>query len=51
LHLMCDREHHVDSPGLRSSPDIAVARLDLCRCTGYQHIVDATKLAAERLRR
>ena len=23
---------------------------DLCRCTGYQHIVDAVKLAAEKMR-
>ena len=23
---------------------------NLCRCTGYQHIVDAVKLAAEKMR-
>jgi aerobic-type carbon monoxide dehydrogenase small subunit (CoxS/CutS family) len=36
------------------SPDEAAVREalsgNLCRCTGYQHIVDAVLLAAERMR-
>ena len=34
-----------------SEPEIRQALSgNLCRCTGYQHIVDAVKLAAERMR-
>jgi carbon-monoxide dehydrogenase small subunit len=43
-------------PFLESHPDPSEAEIreaisgNLCRCTGYQHIVDAVRLAAERLR-
>jgi hypothetical protein len=29
LQLICDRKHHVASPGLCSSSDVAIARLGL----------------------
>lgn len=44
-------------PFLEENPDPTEAEIrqaisgNLCRCTGYQHIVDAVKLAAERMRR
>jgi carbon-monoxide dehydrogenase small subunit len=43
-------------PFLESHPDPSEAEIreaisgNLCRCTGYQHIVDAVRLAAERWR-
>jgi carbon-monoxide dehydrogenase small subunit len=43
-------------PFLEENPDPSEAEIreaisgNLCRCTGYQHIVDAVKLAAERMR-
>ena len=43
-------------PFLEANPDPTEAEIreaissNLCRCTGYQHIVDAVKLAAERMR-
>jgi carbon-monoxide dehydrogenase small subunit len=43
-------------PFLAENPDPSESEIrealsgNLCRCTGYQHIVDAVKLAAERLR-
>jgi carbon-monoxide dehydrogenase small subunit len=43
-------------PFLEENPDPSEQEIreaiagNLCRCTGYQHIVDAVKLAAERLR-
>ncbi len=43
-------------PYLEENPDPTEAEIreaisgNLCRCTGYQHIVDAVKLAAERMR-
>ena len=43
-------------PFLEANPDPSEAEIrqaisgNLCRCTGYQHIVDAVKLAAERRR-
>lgn len=42
-------------PFLESNPDPSEAEIreaisgNLCRCTGYQHIVDAVRLAAERM--
>jgi carbon-monoxide dehydrogenase small subunit len=42
-------------PFLAENPDPTEAEVrevlagNLCRCTGYQHIVDAVKLAAEKL--
>ena len=44
------------APFLAENPDPDEAEIryalsgNLCRCTGYQHIVDAVKLAAEKLR-
>jgi aerobic-type carbon monoxide dehydrogenase small subunit (CoxS/CutS family) len=41
-------------PFLEANPDPSEAEIrqaisgNLCRCTGYQHIVDAVKLAAKR---
>jgi len=43
-------------PFLEENPDPTEAEIreaisgNLCRCTGYQHIVDAVKLAAEKMR-
>jgi aerobic carbon-monoxide dehydrogenase small subunit len=43
-------------PFLRQNPDPTEDEIrhalsgNLCRCTGYQHIVDAVKLAAEKMR-
>ena len=43
-------------PFLEENPDPSEADIreaisgNLCRCTGYQHIVDAVKLAAEKMR-
>ena len=43
-------------PFLRHNPDPSEEEIrhaisgNLCRCTGYQHIVDAVKLAAEKMR-
>jgi carbon-monoxide dehydrogenase small subunit len=43
-------------PFLREKPDPTEQEIreaiagNLCRCTGYQHIVDAVKLAAEKMR-
>jgi carbon-monoxide dehydrogenase small subunit len=43
-------------PFLKQTPDPTEDEIrhalsgNLCRCTGYQHIVDAVKLAAERMR-
>ena len=43
-------------PFLQENPDPTEQEIreaisgNLCRCTGYQHIVDAVKLAAERMR-
>ena len=43
-------------PFLKQNPDPTEDEIrhalsgNLCRCTGYQHIVDAVKLAAERMR-
>lgn len=43
-------------PFLEENPDPTEAEIreaisgNLCRCTGYQHIVDAAKLAAEKMR-
>ena len=43
-------------PFLKQNPDPSEDEIrhalsgNLCRCTGYQHIVDAVKLAAERMR-
>ena len=43
-------------PFLKHNPEPTEAEIrhalsgNLCRCTGYQHIVDAVKLAAERMR-
>jgi carbon-monoxide dehydrogenase small subunit len=44
------------APFLEQNPDPTEAEIrevmsgNLCRCTGYQHIVDAVKLAAEKMR-
>jgi len=44
-------------PFLEQNPDPTEAEIreaisgNLCRCTGYQHIVDAVQLAAERMKR
>ena len=44
------------APFLAENPDPDESEIrhalsgNLCRCTGYQHIVDAVKLAAEKLR-
>jgi carbon-monoxide dehydrogenase small subunit len=44
-------------PFLEENPDPTEAEIreaisgNLCRCTGYQHIVDAVKLAVERMKR
>jgi carbon-monoxide dehydrogenase small subunit len=43
-------------PFLKENPDPTEQEIreaisgNLCRCTGYQHIVDAVKLAAEEIR-
>jgi carbon-monoxide dehydrogenase small subunit len=43
-------------PFLKENPDPTEQEIreaiagNLCRCTGYQHIVDAVLLAAERMR-
>ena len=43
-------------PFLEDNPDPSEAEIraaisgNLCRCTGYQHIVDAVRLAAEKMR-
>ncbi|RLC78478.1 MAG: (2Fe-2S)-binding protein, partial [Chloroflexi bacterium] len=43
------------APFLKENPDPTEAEIreaisgNLCRCTGYQHIVDAAKLAAEKM--
>jgi len=43
-------------PFLQENPEPTEAEIreaiagNLCRCTGYQHIVDAVQLAAEKLR-
>ncbi|OQY20193.1 MAG: (2Fe-2S)-binding protein [Anaerolineaceae bacterium 4572_32.2] len=43
------------TPFLKENPDPTEAEIreaisgNLCRCTGYQHIVDAAKLAAEKM--
>jgi len=43
-------------PFLKQNPDPTEAEIrhalsgNLCRCTGYQHIVDAVKLAAEKMK-
>ena len=43
-------------PFLKQNPDPTEEEIrhaisgNLCRCTGYQHVVDAVKLAAERMR-
>jgi carbon-monoxide dehydrogenase small subunit len=42
-------------PFLEGNPDPTEAEIreamsgNLCRCTGYQHIVDAVRLAAEKM--
>lgn len=44
-------------PFLRETPNPSETQIrdalsgNLCRCTGYQHIVDAAKLAAEKMRK
>jgi len=46
-------DHHGGIPGRTPEPDEAAVREalsgNLCRCTGYQHIVDGVLLAARRV--
>ncbi len=49
--LMTMKAFFAETPAPDEAQIRAALSGNLCRCTGYQHIVDAMKLAAERLRR